>query len=263
MRKKSPAHWGIAINFPSRLSAGFSFTRSALSAVLILFASSVFALPPSAQSLASASQFYRQPPSGALHAQNAFHRNSARRAAANTQRTFIAADRLTFHDRFHLYVGSFTKPDSLLAPAFGAVVGQARNEPPEWGQGGDALAVRFASGYGRLVVGRSIRFAVAAADGEDPRSDVSNLPDFWPRVRYAVIHTFIARNQSGMEMPAFSRFAGEYGAAFVANAWYPPSRANTSHALRRGTYSLCATVGWNVFREFWPDIEKHIFKRTQ
>ena len=258
MCKKSPAHWGIAINSPSRLPAASSFTRSILTAAL--FASAVFALPASAQSLGSAR--YRQPPASALNFPKAFHSN-ARPAASNTQRQFVAADHLTFHDRFHLYVSSFKKPDSVLAPAFGALVGQARNEPPEWGQGGDALAVRFASDYGRLVVGRTIRFAVAAADGEDPGSDLSNLPGFWPRVRYAVIHTFVTRNQSGVEMPAFSRFAGVYGSAFVANAWYPPSRANTSHALRRGTLSLGAAVGWNVFREFWPDIKKGVFKRTQ
>ena len=180
-----------------------------------------------------------------------------------TQRRLVAAKRLTFRDRFDLYVSSFTKPDSVLAPAFGAAVNQARSEPPEWGQGGDALAVRFASGYGRLLVGRTIRFGVAAADGEDPRSDVSNLPGFWPRARYAIIHTFVARNDSSTEMLAFSRFAGVYGAAFIANAWYPASRATTSHAFLRGTYALSTSVGWNVFREFWPDIKSYIFKRTQ
>ena len=248
------------MNFPSRLSAGFSFRRTPLS---VLFALAVLALPASAQSLGSARYLYQQPAAISLNARNAFHASGARRAATNTQRQFVATDPLTFQDRLHLYISSFKKPDSVLAPAFGALVGQARNEPPEWGQGGDALVVRFASGYGRLVVGRTIRFAVAAADGEDPRSDVSNLPGFWPRVHYAIVHTFVARNESGMEMPAFSRFAGVYGSAFIANAWYPPSRSNTSHALRRGTYSLGTAVGWNVFREFWPDIKKRIFKRTQ
>ncbi|HKQ85468.1 MAG TPA: hypothetical protein VJS43_01730, partial [Candidatus Acidoferrales bacterium] len=136
--------------------------------------------------------------------------------ATKTQRRLVGAERLTFRARVHLYVSSLTEPDSVLAPAFGAAANQARNEPPEWGQGGDALAVRFASGYGRLVVGRTIRFGVAAADGEDPRSDVSNLPGIWPRARYAIIHTFVARNDSNIEMPAFSRFAGVYGAAFIA-----------------------------------------------
>ena len=59
-------------------------------------------------------------------------------------------------------------------------------------------------------------------------------------------------------MPAFSRFAGVYGAAFIANSWYPQSRANTGHALLRGSTALAAAYAWNVFREFWPDIKNAI-----
>jgi hypothetical protein len=168
----------------------------------------------------------------------------------------LQARRMTMHERFRIYRHSVFNPDSLFAPAFGAAVAQANNEPPEWGQGASGYATRLASGYGRLVINRTIRFGVAALDHEDPRFSYSNEEGFWRRFRYASIHYVVARTDSGKRIPAFSRFAGTYGAAFIANEWYPESRANTGHALMRGSTALAAGWGWNVFREFWPDIKR-------
>lgn len=166
----------------------------------------------------------------------------------------LEARRITMSERLRSYRHSVFNPDSLLAPAFGAALAQASNQPPEWGQGASGYGTRLASGYGRLVINRTIRFAVAALDHEDPRFSYSNDVGFWRRFRYASVHYVVARTDSGRRIPAFSRFAGTYGAAFLANGWYPESRANTGHALMRGSTALAAGWAWNVFREFWPDI---------
>jgi hypothetical protein len=167
----------------------------------------------------------------------------------------LEARRITMRERLSIYRHSVFNPDSLLAPAFGAALAQASNEPPEWGQGASGYGTRLASGYGRLVINRTIRFGVAALDHEDPRFSYSNEAGFWRRFRYASVHYVVARTDSGQQIPAFSRFAGTYGAAFLANRWYPESRANTGHALLRGSTALAAGWAWNVFREFWPDIK--------
>jgi hypothetical protein len=64
-------------------------------------------------------------------------------------------------------------------------------------------------------------------------------------------------------MPAFSRFAGAYGAGFIANYWEPPSQNSTGHALERGSTALASSVGWHIFREFWPDIRKPLHHRHE
>jgi len=174
------------------------------------------------------------------------------------QRLPLEARRMTLGERFRIYRHSLFNPDSALAPAFGAALAQASNEPPEWGQGASGFGTRLASGYGRMVIGRTIRFGVAALDHEDPRFHYSNQSGFWRRFRYASAHYVVARSDDGGRVPAYSRFAGAYGAAFIANAWYPESRANTGHALMRGSTALAAGYAWNVFREFWPDIKNAI-----
>jgi hypothetical protein len=64
-------------------------------------------------------------------------------------------------------------------------------------------------------------------------------------------------------MPAFSRFAGVYGAAFIANAWEPPSQADAGHALQRGSTALASSVGWHIVEEFWPDIRRKVLRRSE
>jgi hypothetical protein len=168
------------------------------------------------------------------------------------------ARRMTLGERLRIYRHSIFNRDSVFGPAVGAALGQASNEPPEWGQGASGYGTRLASGYGRLVINRTIRFGVAAIDHEDPRFTYSNEDGFWRRFRYASVHFVMAPTDTGNLMPAYSRFAGTYGAAFIANAWYPESRANSGHALMRGSTALAGAYAWNVFREFWPDIKKAI-----
>jgi hypothetical protein len=174
--------------------------------------------------------------------------------SASVDAPVIPAQPLTFGERLKIYERSFIRPDSLIGPAFGAGIGQWRDTPREWGQGADAYGVRFASGLGRSIISRTIEFGFAATDHEDTRFFPSNETGVWRRTRHAIAGTFVSRTPSGGSMPAFSRFAGAYGAGFIANAWEPRSQNDAGHALERGSTALLSSVGWHIFEEFWPDI---------
>lgn len=159
---------------------------------------------------------------------------------------------LSVEDRFKIYRHTILRPYSIAGPAFGAGIGQWENEPPEWGQGTAGYARRFASGMGRHLISETIRFGVAAVDGEDPRYYPSKDKGVWKRSLHAVGETFFSHTLDGGRMPAYSRILGTYGAAFIANSWYPNSRATTGYALRRGSTSLASSVGFHLFQEFFP-----------
>ena len=171
--------------------------------------------------------------------------------------------RLTFGDRVSLYTGSIFTPEILVGPALGAGLGQLRNDPGEWRQGMAGYGRRFGSGLARNVISRTVAFGFAAADGEDPRYIRSEESGIWARTRHAIAWTFITRNQNGTRMPAFSRVAGAYAAAFAANNWYPSSENNTNHALRMGSSALATSVGFHIFSEFWPDIRRALHFKSQ
>ena len=166
----------------------------------------------------------------------------------------VPAQPLTFGERFKIYERSFILPESVIGPALGAGIGQWRDTPPEWGQGAGAYGTRFASGFGRSVISRTIALGVATADQEDSRFIPSSETGIWRRTRHAIVGTFVSRTPTGGSMPAFSRFAGVYSAGFIANAWEPRSQDDAAHALERGSTALLSSVGWHIFEEFWPDI---------
>ena len=172
--------------------------------------------------------------------------------------TYKPTSELTRGDRFTIYRQTVLRPYSVVGPALGAAIGQAENEPPEWGQGAEGYGKRIASGMARQMISETIRFGFAAVDGEDPRYHRSEDTGFWPRAQHAVVETFTSETASGRRIPAFSRFAGTYGAAFIANSWYPESRATTGYALRRGSTALASSVGFHLFQEFMP---RKYFKR--
>jgi hypothetical protein len=131
--------------------------------------------------------------------------------------TVRPATTLTFSERLKIYEKSFTEPESLIGPVLGAGVGQLRDTPPEWGSGPDRFGIRVASGFGRSMISRTIALGVATADREDSRFTPSGESGIWRRTRHAIVGTFVPRTSSGGSMPAFSRFAGAYGAGFMAN----------------------------------------------
>lgn len=159
---------------------------------------------------------------------------------------------LTFGDRVRIYRQAVLRPYTLVGPALGAGIGQWEDEPPEWGPASDGYARRFASGVGRSVIAETIRFGFAAADGEDPRYHRAQERGVWNRTRHVLTETFTSETAGGNRIPAFSRFAGVYGAAFISNTWYPESRATTGYALRRGSTALASSLGFHLFEEFVP-----------
>jgi len=159
---------------------------------------------------------------------------------------------LTLGERFRIYGHTITSPYAIVGPALGAGIGQWQNEPSAWGQGGEGYARRLASEVARNTIAETIRFGFAAVDGEDPRFQRSTETGVWDRIRHAISETFTSQTESGARIPAFSRLAGAYGAAFISNTWYPASQATAGYALRRGSTDLGATLGFYLFEEFVP-----------
>ena len=173
-------------------------------------------------------------------------------APSATRPMHSSASLLTLGDRFHIYRQSTLSPYTLVGPALGAGIGQWEKEPPEWEEGGEGYARRLVSGVGRHLIAETIRFGVAAADSEDPRYHPSEESGLWQRTRHVIVETFTSRTAGGTRIPAYSRFAGNYGAAFISNWWYPESRSTAGWALRRGSTALASSLGFNLFQEFAP-----------
>ena len=148
----------------------------------------------------------------------------------------------TLGERAHAYARSVFSPVTIIGPAFAAGIGQAEDEPPSWGGGAEAFGKRYGSAAARRVISETVIFGFAAADGEDPRYFPSQDRRAWARTRHAIVSTFVSPTSHGVTIPAFSRFVGVYGAAFISNTWYPNNRATAGDAAVRGTWG----IGWQL-----------------
>ena len=168
-----------------------------------------------------------------------------------TRLVYSPANSMKLEDRLRAYSDASSRPDTVLGVALSGL-SQLETEPQRWKGGGAGYKYGMAAGISRQAVSESIRVGLAAFDGEDPRYHRSEDTSVLGRARHAIVGTFTSERADGSLMPAYSRFAGAYGAAFVSNAWYTDPRANASWAMRRGSSAFVSTIGLHLLQEFAP-----------
>jgi hypothetical protein len=151
--------------------------------------------------------------------------------------------------------------DNLVYAGIGVAFDQWRDRPGQWGEGGGALAERYASHLGQYMIQRSIMFPVQAIDHEDTRYFRSRRTGIRGRVGDAVLHTIWRHDDSGGMMPAYSEFLGDYGAAALSRMWWPQRFHTGSAIFVAGSDTVLVDAGINVLREFTPDIKRRLHLR--
>ncbi len=161
---------------------------------------------------------------------------------------------MTQSERARHYVKSMFSLESFARSAAGAGLRQWTNTPPEWGQGADGYAKRFAHSFGENMVRQTITYGLADALGEDNRYFRSERTGFAPRTMYAVESTFLARRSDGTRRVSYSRIMGLVATAFISRTWQPPSLRGPGHAMGSLGTAVGTEVGFNVVREFLPSL---------
>jgi len=123
---------------------------------------------------------------------------------------------------------------------------------PELGSGSPSWLPKgpYIPRISRNALAESLRFSIAALDGENTSYQLSQGGGLWNRAYHALVETFTSQTAGGTRIPALSRFAGAYGAAFLANTWY--ARPSTGFALQRGSAALGSSLGLNLVQELVP-----------
>jgi hypothetical protein len=168
---------------------------------------------------------------------------------------------LTLKQKYLYSINEIFGISPLLAVGVHAVLDQAGVSPVQWGKGADSFGVRVASHFGNLLLRHNLEFAVRALDHEDPRYFRLGQGSGWIRAKYAVVHTFEARRDSGGNMPAYSLFVTDFGMPFVVRQWNPGNRMHPLNEVEAGTLAIGIGMGTNLFNEFWPDLRKKIPNR--
>ena len=150
------------------------------------------------------------------------------------------------------YLKDVVNPIYVVTGAAGAGIGQWRNSPREWKQGGQGFGRRLASAYAQHIVSDTLLLGSSALLHEDNRYFPSPHAGVKARIGYALKSTFQARHSDGSVHFSFSRIGSMAGSSLISRAWQPPSSAKMSSAAINFGASLGGSMGFSVAHEFLP-----------
>ena len=154
--------------------------------------------------------------------------------------------------------------DPAIFPFIGviALVGQAENSDPEYGQGMEGYGKRYAAAFGDATIGSFMTSATfPALLRQDPRYYQMGHGGFSRRLFYSISRIFVTRGDSGRHQFNTSEIAGNLAAAGISINYHPAQERNVPSTL-----TVWGTdTGWdalsNVLKEFWPDIRRKFSKK--
>jgi hypothetical protein len=176
----------------------------------------------------------------------------------------------SFRQRERRFLLDLAGPTAFIAPAFEAGIDTVRplkvgypadgilapgNHPahgdvPEWGEGAQGYAKRYADRFGQGLVGTTTRYALGEILREDVAYHRCQCTGLLPRSAHALLGAYTAHTQSGRAIPSLPAVASPFiGSEVAVAAWYP-SRYNTSDALRVSVLNYVAAPFKNLLTEF-------------
>ncbi|HLJ17201.1 MAG TPA: hypothetical protein VKV15_22090 [Bryobacteraceae bacterium] len=188
----------------------------------------------------------------------------AQDSANQTSQSSSGADRagtpLSVSQKWRLFENETVSPLTLGAGVFNAMLSQATNSDPRYGEGYGPFAQRLGASVADIASQNFFGdFLLASVLHEDPRY-VRMGPghSFWSRFGYAVSRALVIRSDTGGNTFNWSNVAGTAMSAGLSNAYYPPaSRTGGAMAIHFGTSVMGAGFA-NLFPEFWPDFRQWI-----
>lgn len=164
---------------------------------------------------------------------------------------------MTLEQKYLFTVSRVAGPGPLFSLGLHALLDGAMDRPHQWGTDEGSIGLHLASAFGRSFLRQNIAFGVRALDHEDPRYFRSGQGEVWSRVRYAVVHTLMARADDGSTMPAYSLFVAASTMPFIAQSWRPEP-FSVARGFRGGAICVGTAMAADVWNEFWPDLRKKL-----
>jgi len=162
---------------------------------------------------------------------------------------------LDLKDKFTLFAEDAVDPVTFLNAGFNAGIGQAENSDPSFGQGTAGYGKRFGANMADQVSSEFFKdFAYPSMFSEDPRYYRLAHGSTGKRLLHAASHSIIAYNENGTRMFNFSEWLGTASAVALSNVYHPDNHRGVAPATRRIGFGVGGDIGFDVLREFWPDL---------
>ncbi len=157
--------------------------------------------------------------------------------------------------KFDLFVSNSFEPVNFIGAGFNAGIAQAENDDPTFGQGMAGYGQRYAAALADSLSSDFFHtFAFPVLFHQDPRYYRRGEGSAGHRLAHALSHVFVAHADSGGRMFNFSEWMGTASSVALANTYHPGNRRGFAPAARRTAISIGSDMGFDVLREFWPEV---------
>jgi len=161
---------------------------------------------------------------------------------------------LTMHTNFDYIVIATTALDAGVSELEGDFSGYGWGPPGYFKRWGASYADTF---DGNLIGNALLPILLK----QDPRYFRMGKGSFRHRLFYVVSTTVICKGDNGKWQPNYSNVLGNFIAGGISNAYYPQADRGLGLTITRAlTVTAEGTVG-GTLNEFWPDIQRHLFKK--
>jgi len=166
----------------------------------------------------------------------------------------------TFKHKFWLATeDSFDYSDFIMVGLL-AGISMAEKSEPSFGQGGRGYGRYYWHTLADVATGNYLTEAILPTlTKQDPRYYTLGSGGFIKRSGYAVSRLFITRTDAGNRAFNISEIVGNGAAAGIANSYYPATSKGWVKTYQRWGWQVGLDGVFNVFKEFWPDINKAVF----
>jgi hypothetical protein len=162
---------------------------------------------------------------------------------------------LNASDKFHLFVQNTFEPISFIGASWDAGWAHVDRDDPSFGSGATGYSKRYAAALADNVADDFFStFLYPSIFHQDPRYYRLGRGTVHQRLGHALRHVFVAHSDSGSLMFNYSEWLGTASSKTFSNLYHPGNERGVGSIASRGGVSIATDMGWDVFREFWPEI---------
>jgi hypothetical protein len=166
---------------------------------------------------------------------------------------------LEVKDKFWLFVRDSMDPVAFVNATYNAVIGSWQDTQPSFGHGFNGFLDRF----GTNMAGQSSSaffkdLVYPTIFKEDPRFYRLGTGSVQRRVFHAMDHVVLAHTENGYRMFNFSEWLGDLSVIVLSNTYLPDNKRGVQPVAISMASTLGNNMGYDVLREFWPEIAKKL-----
>lgn len=157
-----------------------------------------------------------------------------------------------------LFLRHTYSPFNVVAAAGTAGIWQATQDRHQgFGQGWDSYGSRFGAALANRESSDFFKtFVLSSALRMDPRYFRRGEGGFGSRFGYAISRVVVGRTDHGHATFNAPQMLGSFGSAGLSNLYYPESDRTAGRTLATAGLNIAADAGWNVLKEFGPEVRR-------